>query len=352
MRVGHAGRMLELSPAQRVEAALMRSLLNLPPVLRRRLTGPPVSRRGQVLDPQVHVVLTLNRLMGNKNADEVGPERARVQTDVSAAQVTHAPARVASVEERKLAGRPVRIYRPEGERRPGPALLYIHGGGFVVGGIDSHDTPCRELAARARCTVVSVDYRLAPEHLFPAAADDCLATFRAMVAEADALGLDRRRLAIGGDSAGGNLSAVLALDTRNDEVRPCFQLLIYPAVDMTMSSPSIDELGQGFFLEKQTIAWYRDRYLGDNDQKHPRASPLFVEDLSGLPPALVVTAGFDPLWDEGQAYAERLREAGVEVAHHHHAGMFHGFWNCTNVIREAERAFDEAVGVTRAALGG
>lgn len=344
--------MFELTPAQRVEAALLRSLLNLPPVLRRRLTGPPIARRGQVLDPQVHVALTLNRLMGNKSPDELGPDKGRVQTEISAAQVVDGPAVVASIEERRLAGRPVRIYRPLHERRPGPALLYVHGGGFVVGSLDSHDGACRELAARARCTVVSLDYRLAPEHRFPAAPDDVLAAFRALAAEAESLGLDRERLAIGGDSAGGNLSAVLALETRDDEVRPCFQLLIYPAVDMTMSSPSIDELGQGFFLEKPTIAWYLEQYLGDADRKHPRASPLFVDDLSGLPPALVVTAGFDPLCDEGAAYAERLRDAGVEVAHHHHGSMFHGFWNCTTVMREAERAFDEAVGVTRAALGG
>jgi len=344
--------MFQLRPAQRLEGAVLRSALSLPPLLRRQLTGPAISRRGQQLDPQVQVALTLNRLMGKKSPDEVGPERARLDTDVTAAQVVDGPARVASIEERGLAGRPVRIYRPIGEEQPGPALLYVHGGGFVVGSLDSHDAPCRELAARVPCTVVSLDYRLAPEHRFPAAADDVLAAFRALGAEADSLGLDPSRIAVGGDSAGGNLSAVLALDTRGDELRPCFQLLIYPGVDMTMSSPSITELGTGFFLESQTIAWYRDQYLDEADRRHPRASPLFVEDLSDLPPALVVTAGFDPLWDEGEAYAHRLREAGVEVAHHHHPGLFHGFWNCTTVIREAERAFDEAVGVTRAALRG
>ena len=241
--------MLELSTAQRAEAAILRSLLNLPPALRRRLAGPPTSRRGQMLDPQVQLALAVNRFMGIKHADELGTARARIRMDVTSAQVTHRPAPIASLEERKLAGRPVRIYRPRGERRPGPALLFIHGGGFVVGGLDSHDTPCRELAARAECTVISLDYRLAPEHRFPAAADDSLAAFRALVEEADTLGIDRERIAIGGDSAGGNLSAVLALDTRADDVRPCFQLLVYPVVDMTMSTPSLDELGQGFFLE-------------------------------------------------------------------------------------------------------
>ena len=344
--------MFELRPAQRVEAAILRSLLNLPPVAQRRLAGPPLRRRGQELDPQVQVMLRLNRLVGNRNADEVGVQRARIDTEVSAAQVAGPTSAVASIEERRLGGRPVRIYRPVDARRPGPALMYVHGGGWVVGSLDSHDAPCRELAARAGCTVVSVDYRLAPEHPFPAAADDVLAVFRALADEAVGLGLDPRRLAVGGDSAGGNLSAVLCLDTWNDDVRPCFQLLVYPGVDMTMSCPSIEELGEGFFLEKKTLTWYRDQYLAGTDQRHPRASPIFAEDLSGLPAALVITAGFDPLWDEGQAYAERLDEAGVELTHQHHPSLFHGFWNCTAVIREADRAFDEAAHVTRLALGG
>lgn len=339
-----------LKSAERIEGAVARTLLHLPDRLVRRLAGPPIQERGRTLDPSVQLALRLNQLARKRPPHEVGVKRARRDFEVTCAQVVAARPDLASVSDEVLAGRPVRIYRPHGGTRTGAAVLYFHGGGFVVGSLDSHDAPCRELAARARCVVIAVDYRLAPEHPFPAAVDDARDVFRAAVAEAERLGIDPRRVAVGGDSAGGNLSAVCALDTRHDAVRPCLQLLIYPVVDMTMSFPSIRELGEGYFLERETIAWYRDTYLGGAESKHPRASPLFVDDLSDLPPALVITAGFDPLRDEGDAYAKRLREAGVAVTHQQQASLFHGFWSTTQVMRGARRAFDEAVGVLRASL--
>ncbi len=241
-----------------------------------------------------------------------------------------------------LGGLPVRIYKPHGLPTRGPALMFLHGGGFVAGSLESHDLVCQAIAARTPCTVVSVDYRLAPEHPFPAAADDATTAFRAMVKDASALDIDPNRIAVGGDSAGGNLSAVVSLDTRYDDVKPCFQLLVYPVVDMTMSFPSIEIFAHGFFLEVESIRWYRDQYLGadtgDPKRRDPRASPWFAKDLAGLPAAMVVTAGFDPLRDEGDAYAKRLAAFGVATEHRSHASLFHGFLNTTGVIHAAEDA--------------
>jgi acetyl esterase len=273
---------------------------------------------------------------------------ARAELELSGNQLGPVTRDVTS-EDRKIGGLRMRVYRPRAGDAKG-ALVFFHGGGHTIGSLDSHDSACRRVASQTPCVVVSVDYRLAPEHPFPAAADDATAGFRAVALEAAALGIDRDRIAVGGDSAGGNLAAVVALDTRGDEVKPCFQLLVYPVVDLTMSSPSIDVFATGFLLEKETIVWFRRHYLGDQDRKNPRASPWFAESLAGLPPALVVTAGFDPLRDEGDAYAKRLAEAGVAVEHRSYPGLFHGFWNTTGVIREARRAFDASVASLSRAL--
>ena len=340
--------MTKLKTAQRVEGALARAAFGLPSSWVRRLAGGAIERQGRTLDAQVQLLLRMNRLAGNKPFHELGLRRARRATEISSAQMTGKLPPLQRVEEATLGARPVRIYRPLNAEQAGPALLFFHGGGFVVGSLDSHDTPCRELAARTPCTVIAVDYRLAPEHPFPAAVDDAATVFRAAVADAARFDIDPKRIAIAGDSAGGNIAAVLAIDTRHDEVKPFFQLLVYPAVDMTMSFPSIEQFGDGFYLERESMLWFLKAYLDGADPKDLRASPLLVDDHSGLPPALVITAGFDPLRDEGDAYAKRLREAGVRVAHHQHPQLFHGFWNTTTVIREARRAFDEAVGVLRA----
>ncbi len=341
---------MKLRTRQRVEGAVARALLGLPEAAVRRLAGAPIERGGRRLDPQVQLAMKLSRLARKQPSHALGLRRARVEMEVTTRQMVGESPPLARVEDGTLAGRPIRIYRPLAARRPGPTVLLFHGGGFVLGSLDSHDAPCRELAARTPCTVIAVDYRLAPEHRFPAAADDALLVFRELVTRAEPLGVDRERLAVAGDSAGANLAAVLSLDTRSDAVRPCFQLLVYPVTDMTMSMPSVEEMGHGFYLERETMRWFHETYLGGADPRDPRASPLLAEDLRGAPPALVVTAGFDPLRDEGDAYAVRLREAGVEVAHHQHASLFHGFWNTTAVMVAAERAFDEAVAVLRAAL--
>ncbi|HHH11539.1 MAG TPA: alpha/beta hydrolase, partial [Sorangium sp.] len=287
--------MVRLNRVQRFEGMAARALLALPHAAVAQLAGEPIERQGRRLDAQVQLLLRLSRLTGKPHSHQLSVARARRLMDVSAAQMVAQRSPLASIEERHIGGCTVRIYRPLAAPQHGPALLYFHGGGYLLGSLDSHDAPCRELAARCPCTVLSVDYRLAPEHPYPAAVDDALMVFRAVVAQAPALGIDARRIAVGGDSAGGNLAAVLSQDTIADTVRPCFQLLIYPAVDMTMSSDSMVTMGAGFYLERDTITWFCDHYLNGADPRQVRASPLFASDMAGLPPALVITAGFDPL---------------------------------------------------------
>lgn len=320
----------------------------------RALAGKPITRDGRVLDPQAQVAILSAKRAGKKPGYALDLAAGRRDMDISGRQLGPRPSELAWEENRMLAGLPVRFYRPRGIAKGGPALMYLHGGGFTSGSLESHDLVCQAIAAETPCTVCAVDYRLAPEHRFPAAADDATKVFRAMVSDADVLRIDPARIAVGGDSAGGNLAAVVALDTRGDAVRPCFQMLIYPTVDMTMSFPSIDIFDRGFFLEKESIRWYRGNYLGhdasDGQKRDPRASPWFAEDLSGLPKALVVTAGFDPLRDEGDAYAKRLADAGVDVQHESYGSLFHGFWNTTGIIHASRAAFDDAIRALRIAL--
>jgi acetyl esterase len=231
---------------------------------------------------------------------------------------------------------------PPGATRPG--LVFFHGGGWVIGDLDTHDTVCRELALQAGVVVVSVDYRLAPEHPFPAAVDDCVAATRWVQSNAQALGIDAQRLAVGGDSAGGNLAAVVALALRDEPkargTAPLrYQLLIYPATDMRRCARSHTHNGQGYLLTRDMLAWYHGHYmvLSDRDQDW-RASPLLHPNLQGLPPALVITAGYDPLRDEGLQYAQALAEAGVPCTHLCFERQIHGFLLMGRVLEEAHTA--------------
>lgn len=233
---------------------------------------------------------------------------------------------------------PLRLYRHGAADGLRPALVFFHGGGWVIGDLDTHDTLCRQLAIASGCAVVSVDYRMGPEHPFPAATDDACAATRWLAAHAAELGLDGTRLAVGGDSAGGNLAAVVALALRG-EVPLAFQLLIYPATDQHPTHDSRQRNGQGYLLTADTMAWFHDHYI--TDPRHDddwRASPLRHPDLTGLPPALVLTAGFDPLRDEGLAYAQRLSEAGVKASLLSFERQIHGFILMGRVIDEANEA--------------
>jgi len=240
---------------------------------------------------------------------------------------------------------PVRVYRPETEDdRRLPVLVYYHGGGWVLGTLDSIDSACRELADRVGCVVVSVDYRLAPEHPFPAAVDDAYAALRWAAATAEAFGADPSRLGVAGTSAGATLAAVTARRLREEplgDVDLAVQLLLYPVTDHAFDTDSYEENAEGYLLTRADMRWFWEQYLRSPvDGANPYVSPLRAPDLSGLPPACVVTAGYDPLRDEGRAYADRLAEAGVDVAHEHYPSMCHGFLSLTDEVGGADEAMD------------
>jgi acetyl esterase len=245
----------------------------------------------------------------------------------------------------------VRVYRPSGAQDRLPLVVNFHGGGWTIGSLDSTDWLCSNVALGTRAVVVSVEYRLAPDHRFPAAAEDCYAALVDVVGRAVEFGADPDRSAVMGDSAGGNLAAVVSLMARDRSgPRIAHQGLIYPAVDLTMSSPSIDENAHAPILTKADCLAFRDHYLGDQDQKQPYASPLFAEDHAGLPPALIQVAEHDPIRDDGRRYASRLQAAGVPVRLTEYAGMPHGYVWFPRICRSAPQALAELCAEQRAAL--
>lgn len=275
------------------------------------------------------------------------PDEARNAYAVLGAVRGEDLADVESVVEQEIAGVPCRIVTPLGVA-PFPVLVWMHGGGWVIGSAELSIPVACSLAAGAGCVVVSVDYRLAPEHRFPAAPDDCAEVTRWVLAHAGEISGDPGRVAVGGDSAGGNLSAVVALEVPG----LVFQLLVYPATDLTMSHRSIEENGEGYLLTRAAMDWFAGHYLGDQDAKDPRVSPLFADagPLSRVPPAHVVTAEFDPLRDEGEAYADRLRELGVTATSKRYGGQIHGFFSMGAMIPAGLDAIDESVARLRAAF--
>lgn len=285
-------------------------------------------------------------------AESGAPEYHQLPVIESRAQYTEAQSvppsiEVYSVEDFVVPGPagdiPVRLYRPND--KPAPLHVHFHGGGWVIGNLVTHDADCREIVAASGCMVLAVDYRLAPEHPFPAASEDCYAVSCWAAANSTQLGGSPGLISIGGDSAGGNLAAVVALMAR-DRNGPEFamQLLLYPITEPSMASASFRENAEGYLLTKTMMAWFWDHYCPDIEQrKHPLISPLMASDLSGLPPALMITAEFDPLRDEGEAYAARLKEAGVEVEMRRFNGFIHGFFSLAGII-EATREAVELVG--------
>jgi acetyl esterase len=303
------------------------------------------------IDPQAKVLLDQVAAIGAPQLHESSVEEARQMIAAMAAFGGEVP-EVAKVEDRTISGPdgeiPVRIFTPEGEA-PHPVLMYFHGGGWVIGGLDTHDVPCRDLANRAGCMVVSVDYRLAPEHKFPAAPEDCYAATRWVAENAASLGADPDRLAVGGDSAGGNLAAVVALMAR-DRSGPgiVHQLLVYPVTDVGQDTLSYRDNAEGYFLSAADMAWFWNHYLDTRaDGENPYASPLRAESHRGLPPAHVVTAELDPLRDEGEQYATRLQEAGVEVQLTRYDGMIHGFFGLGAILDQGKVAVAEAASLLR-----
>jgi len=245
----------------------------------------------------------------------------------------------------------LRVYRPA-IRRPLPALLYFFGGGWVLGTIDTADGVCRSLANSCGALVVVPGYRLAPEHPFPAAIDDCYAAVRWVAEHADEIGADPARLAVGGDSAGGNLAAGVALRARADGPALVGQLLVYPNTDQLADDESMRAADDPFLFNRRSVAWYRDHYLADSaDAASPLASPLRAESLAGLPPALVITAEYDPLRDQGEAYARRLADEGVQAELSRYPGMAHGFFTMAGSVDASRAAIAQAASRLRAWFG-
>jgi acetyl esterase len=291
---------------------------------------------GRTLDAEVAAMLRMDDLTHRSDLTPLDPVTARAHVGADVLTVNLPPPAV-DHEDREIpspAG-PIgaRLYVPPGLPAPSAGLLYIHGGGWVTCSIATHDALCRLLAHEARMRVLSIEYRLAPEHPFPAAAEDAVTAARYVLSHAAELGMDPSRIAVGGDSAGGNLSAVVALETRNDALRPRLQVLLYPALDMTCSTQSYRLFAHRYFLTRAMVDWYLGHYVGSGDVRDPRVSPLLSPHVSNVP-ALVYTAGFDVLRDEARLYADRLKTAGTRVFYREFSELIHGFV-CMTAVRAA-----------------
>jgi acetyl esterase len=311
-----------------------------------------------MLDPQARALLDLIESRGLPAVYQQTPVEARTAYRERRFFTQPAAPEMAEVRDFGIPGPagdvPCRSYRPAGSQ-PGqmlPALVYFHGGGFVIGDLDTHDVLCRELSNDSGCAVISVDYRLSPETQFPGPVDDCLAVTRWVSANAASLGIDRNRLAVGGDSAGGNLAAVVAIAARDAGDTPiAFQLLIYPCTDIRMGTESHRVNGDGYLLTRDSMTYFYGHYLKDPaDKLHPLASVLLHPKLAGLPPALVLTAGYDPLRDEGRQYADALSAAGNRAQYVCFERQIHGFITMGKVLDEANTAVALCATALRRAL--
>ncbi|MBV8501196.1 MAG: alpha/beta hydrolase [Paucibacter sp.] len=267
------------------------------------------------------------------------PQEARAAYQLGAEILDLPRAPLPRVHDLELAGRSARLYAPSTETGL-PALLYLHGGGFTIGGLETHDSLCRQLALRGNCAVVALDYRLAPEHRFPAAVDDCFSALQHLSARAESLGLDASRIAVGGDSAGGTLAAVSAMQARDAGVDLKLQLLITPGTIAHADTPSHSRFAKGFLLDAENIRWFFGQYIDVDQREDWRFAPLLADDHSDLAPALVLLAEADPLVDEGLAYADRLRSSGVTVELELFRGVTHDFIKMGRMIPEALQALD------------
>jgi acetyl esterase len=306
------------------------------------------------LDHDAEILLKMIQEANRPTFESVGAVAARDLYMAGRKALSPDPMPIAETRDVAIPGSggpiPARLYR-SAKNGTLPVLVFFHGGGWVVGNIDSHEAMCRHIANRAECAVVSVDYRMGPEHKFPAAVEDCFAATAWTADNGASLGVDPGRLAIGGDSAGGNLAAVVSLLARDKGApRIAYQVLIYPATDAAMRHDSVARYAEGYVLTRATMRWFYEQYLRTPDDAADwRVSPLLAPDLSRLPPAYVLTAGYDPLCDEGDAYAARLAAAGVPVTHRRFPGQVHGFVTNGRVIRAAETALDEVAAALKSA---
>jgi len=331
----------------RVQATMARALFALPAPVRRRMAGPPIRRDGQTLDPDVQFLLKLLTAQGTTLTEDE-PADARREIDQTA-PIAAGPT-IQHIHTRDLRiptdndPLPARLYTPDGLADGSGLLVFFHGGGWTIGSLASHDNTCRFLAEEGGVRVLSVDYRLAPEHRFPAAVDDAVAAFRYAVGHAAELGADPDAVAVGGDSAGGNLSAAVCHVTATEETtRPAYALLFYPATDAGHRHPSRDLFGSGFFLTDDDIDWFLGHYQPDEAARaDPRLSVLGSDQLAHFPPTYLTVGGFDPLRDECEALGTRLADAGVPVIMRRHADLVHGFANFIGLIPRAREATGDA----------
>jgi acetyl esterase len=339
----------------RAQRGALRALMALPPAAQVKLAGgKPVQVDGQTLHPELQLMLHLRERRGVRPFDSMTPEQARRYTAAEARVTAGRPTPVGAVRDLEVPGAdgPLRArhFAPDEIGGPHPLLLYLHGGGFVIGDLEVFDEPCRVLCRHAGVHVVAVEYRLAPEHPFPAAAHDAVAALDWAIEHAEDLGADPARVAVGGDSAGGNLAALAA---RRASRRPALQLLIYPAADATSDRPSHKLFAEGFYLTDADRRWYHEHYFsgpGGPDTDEAREMSLFEGDLAELPQALVITAAFDPIRDEGEAYAEALRAAGTPVILRRFNGLIHGFINMAGISPACRDALVEIAGALRGLL--
>ncbi len=345
-----------LRPVERLLNGVLRAVCLLPPPVQALLAGGRIERDGEVLEPDLLLLRTITERAGRQRP--ASPGELRKQQEVGArigggprrrgvsSRALEIPGPAGAMRARLYTKRARRSARGEPQveaRTPAPLLVFLHGGGFVFGDVDSHDAPCRLLCRHADVHVLSVEYRLAPESPFPAAVDDARAALLWAQAHAAELGADPARVAIGGDSAGGNLAAVVAQMAAVDGgPAPFAQLLVYPATDRRTAWKSVDLFAEGFFLTRESIDWFYEQYVPEakrlSDDRDAKVNPLQATDLRGLAPALVVTAGFDPLRDEGEAYAEAMAAAGNAVTLRRFGGLVHGFINLVGLSRSCRAA--------------
>lgn len=300
------------------------------------------------LDPSAQALLDFMKTAAAPPIETMSPAQERARFDAAAAAVTYTGADVSSVEERTIQGVGCQIVVPFGEL-PMPALIWFHGGGGVFGRASQFESVARDLAFYSGCMVVSVDYRLAPENPFPAAVEDAVAVTQWVLAEGDAIGIDPTRVAVGGDFAGGNLAAVVALQVAG----LVHQLLVYPPTDATMSQPSFKSMGEGYYLTAAEMRWFSKLYFPAGDPRDPRVSPLLADDatLGRTCPAHIITAGHDPLHDDGSVYADRLKLCGVPTTYEDYPGQMHAFFTMGYLLPEGAAALRKAAQVMADTLG-
>lgn len=342
---------------RRFEFRAARLLFSLPAAVQVRLSGrPPLVVDDCTLHPQMQLLLALRNLWRGPSISEQPLDEARANFRNDTATITGRPIAIGSVADIAIEA----AHGPIAARHYAPAesgaralLVYYHGGGFVLGDLDGHDSLCRRICRDADMHVLSVDYRLAPEHPFPAAVDDAFAAFRWVCAHAKDLGALPDRIAVGGDSAGGNLAAVVSQKAMAaGGPAPCAQVLLYPALDRTVERRSLELFREGYLIGRTDIEWYHLQYTGSTvAQPDPAQHPLLAKDLAGVAPALIVTAGFDPLRDEGEAYADALRQADVPVVLKRFDGMLHGFCSMATISPACDAAVSDIVAGLRALIG-